>query len=226
MKSIYYALTVVLLSAISAALTSCVPIEPARSPTLDEVRLGSARGPTVPDNELRTGEIAGDVTEVNHARQELSLVADNGQRQVVPFDFNRTRVIYHGRDYSVDSLEAGDRVAYLPAPRTRSYVDVIRIHEPVQARSTPPPPARAAVPARPRTDMVEGTVDRIDANLGVFDVTPRAGRTVTVSVPYNARPSAIDNFRSLRRGDLVRVEGEFVNSDNFQLLAFLSPRER
>jgi len=225
MKSFYYVLTVVLLSAVSAAFSGCVPIEPARSPTLDEVRLGSARGPTVADGALRPGEIAGDVTEVNHARQELYLVADNGQRQVVPFDINRTRVLYHGRDYSVDSLEAGDRVAYLPSPRSRSYVDVIRIQEPVQARSAPPP-ARATAPARPRTDIVEGTVDRIDANLGVFDVTPRTGRTVTVSVPYNARQSAIDNFRSLRRGDLVRVEGEFVNSDNLQLLAFISPRER
>jgi hypothetical protein len=225
MKSIYYALTAVLLSAISAAFSSCVPIEPARTPTLDEVRLGSARGPTVADSELRPGEIAGDVTEVNHARQELYLVADNGQRQVVPFDFNRTRVIYHGRDYSVDSLEAGDRVAYQPAPRSRNYVDIIRIQEPVQARSAPPP-SRAAAPARPRTDVVEGTVERVDPSLGVFELKPRTGRNVTVSVPYNARQGAIDNFRSLRRGDLVRVEGEFVNSDNLQLLSFLSPSER
>jgi hypothetical protein len=142
---------------------------------------------------------------------------------VVPFDFTRTRVIYHDRDYSVDSLEAGDRVAYLPAPRSRSYVNIIRIQEPVQARSAPPP-ARAAT--RPRTDIVEGTVERIDPNLGVFEVAPRTGRTVTVTVPYNARQSAIEDFRSLRRGDSVRVEGEFVNSDNLQLLAFISPRER
>ena len=155
--------------------------------------------------------------------QELYLVADNGQRQVVPFDLNRTRVIYHGRDYSVDSLEAGDRVAYLPAPRSRGYVNIIRIQEPVQARSAPPP---ARVAARPRTDVVEGTVERIDTNLGIFEVAPRTGRMVTVTVPYNARQSAIEDFRSLRRGDLVRVEGEFVNSDNLQLLAFISPRER
>ena len=48
-----------------------------------------------------------------------------------------------------------------------------------------------------------------------FQVAPRTGRTVTVSVPYNARQSAIEDFRSLRRGDLAGVEGEFVNSDNF-----------
>jgi hypothetical protein len=34
----------------------------------------------------------------------------------------------------------------------------------------------------------------------------------------------VDNFRALRRGDPVRVEGEFVNPDNLQLLSFLSPR--
>lgn len=227
MKSSYHGLTLVALSAI-LAFTGCVPIEtvtPPIRPTLDEVRLGTVRGPTVADTALRPGEIAGDVTEVNRSRQELYLIADDGQRQVVPFDYDRTRVTYHGRDYSVYNLEAGDRVVYLPSTRTRSYVDIIRIQEPGQARSNPPP-ARAALPARPRTDIVEGTVDRIDPNLGVFDVTPRTGRTVTVSVPYNARQAAIDNFRTLRRGDLVRVEGEFVNSDNLQLLAFISPRER
>ena len=49
-------------------------------------------------------------------------------------------------------------------------------------------------------------------------------RMVTVSVPYNARAADVDNFRALLRGDPVRVEGEFVNPDNLQLLSFLSPR--
>jgi hypothetical protein len=45
-----------------------------------------------------------------------------------------------------------------------------------------------------------------------------------VSIPYNARTADVDNFRSLRRGDHVRVEGEFIKPESFQLLAFLSPR--
>jgi hypothetical protein len=208
------------------ALASCVAIETETvRPTLDEVRMGNVRGPAIEDTALRPGEIAADITEVNRSRQELYLVTDNGQRQVVPFDYKISRVIYHGREYNVDHLEAGDRVAYLPTSRGRSFIDVIRIQEPVQARSGARF-ARSNPPPQPRTDIVEGTVDRVDANLGVFDVTPRTGRRVTVSVPYNARQSDVESFRRLRRGDVVRIEGEFVSSENLQLLAFLSSRDR
>jgi hypothetical protein len=218
-----YALPLTTLLASLIAFAGCVPLEPAR-PTLDEVRLGSVRGPTAEDTSLRPGETQGEVTEVNRSRQEIYVLADDGQRHTVPYDFDRTKVTYHGRDYAIDNIEAGDRIAYLPAPRGRSYVDVIRVQEPVQARSG----SRLARtnPTRPRTDIVEGTVERIDPSLGVFDVLPRTGRTVTVSLPYNARQADIDSFRTLRRGDPVRLEGEFVNPDNFQLMAFLSPRER
>jgi hypothetical protein len=72
--------------------------------------------------------------------------------------------------------------------------------------------------------VIDGTVDRIDQKLGVFDLRPRDGRTITVSLPYNARPADVDSFRTLRRGDPVRVEGEFLSPDNFQLLAFLWSR--
>ena len=78
------------------------------------------------------------------------------------------------------------------------------------------------MPSRP--DVIEGTVKRIQYDLGVFEVRPTTGRTVTVSIPYNAKAADVENFRRLRRGDHVRVEGEFVNSDNLQLLAFLTPR--
>ena len=209
------------------AFAGCVPIETVRTvrPTLDEVRMGNVRGPGVEDTALRPGEIAADVAEINRSRQEVYVITDNGQRQVVPFDYKLTRVLYHGREYTVDYLEAGDRIAYLPAPRGRGYIDIVRIQEPVQAR-TSPRFAQSNPPLRPRTDIVEGTVDRVDANLGVFDVTPRTGRRITVSVPYNARQSDVDSFRTLRRGDLVRIEGEFVSPENLQLLAFLSPRDR
>jgi hypothetical protein len=208
--------------AILAVLMSCAPLQTAR-PTLDDVRLGKVRDSSVvEDTGLQPGEIRGEVAEVNRARREIYVIGDDGRRDTVPFEYDRTHVTYHGWDYNVDSLESGDRIAYQPLPRSSRYIDVIRIQEPVQARSGSRT-ARAPA-ARPRTDVVEGTVDRVDYNLGVFDVLPRAGRRVTVSVPYNARPADVDNFRALRRGDPVRVEGEFVSPDNFQLLSFVSPR--
>jgi hypothetical protein len=206
------------------SLASCVPVvDPVPPPTLNEVRSGTARGQITEDPSLRPGEILADVTEIDRARRELRVLTADGRRHSLAYDPISTKVFYHGRDYTVDHLEAGDRIAYLPAPRNSSYVDTIRIQEPVQARAGRTI-ARPTPPPSPRRDVVEGTVERINYDLGVFDIRPTTGRTVTVSLPYNARAADVDNFRSLRRGDHVRVEGEFVNPESLQLLAFLSPR--
>ena len=65
--------------------------------------------------------------------------------------------------------------------------------------------------------MLEGTVDRIDYDRGIFDVRTRDRGTISVALPFNARTSDVDAFRRLRSGDSVRVEGEFINRDNFQV---------
>jgi hypothetical protein len=202
------------------ALGGCVPMETAPRPTLNEVRMGNVRGASVEDTRLRAGEIEGEVVEVNRTRREVYVVAADGRRETLPYDFDRTRVVYHGREYTIDNLESGDRIAYPSTPSGR-YVDIIRIQEPVQARSG----SRFSQAAAPRrTQVIDGTVERIDQKLGVFDLRPRDGRSITVSLPYNARPADVDSFRTLHRGDPVRVEGEFLSPDNFQLLAFLWSR--
>jgi len=199
-------------------------MEQVRRPSLREVRLGNAQGSVAEDMRLATGEISGELAEINPSRQEFQVLMGDGRRQVLRYDVNRTRVVYHGLDYSVDNLEAGDRIAFDSRLGNASYVDTVRIQEPVQSRSG----SRIAspAPARPRTEVVEGTVESVDVNRGLFDVRPPTGANVTVSVPYNARTTDVESFRSLRRGDAVRVEGEFVNRDSFQLLSFLSPRGR
>jgi hypothetical protein len=205
-----------------AWLSGCVPLETVQRPSLHEVRSGVARGQAAEDTRLLPGEIPGEVDVIDRARREIRVIADDGRPSMLRYDLDRTRVTYHGWDYAVGDLEAGDRIAYPSAPRSSAYVETIRVLEPVQARSGPSV-ARPG-PARSRPDIIEGTVDRVDHSLGVFDIRPRTGRTVTVSVPYNARTADVDSFRSLRRGDPVRVEGEFVSPDSFQLLAFLSSR--
>ncbi|MEX0804496.1 MAG: hypothetical protein WD688_14460, partial [Candidatus Binatia bacterium] len=74
----------------------------------------------------------------------------------------------------------------------------------------------------PRREVIEGTVDRIDHERGIFEVRTRDGSAITVALPYNARPSEVDEFRRLRAGDRVQLEGEFINRDrdNFQVSAF------
>lgn len=202
-------------------LAGCVPLETVQRPSLHEVRSGNARGPSTEDSRLRPGEIQAEVDAIDRPRREIRVIAEDGRTNILRYDIDRTRVTYHGWDYAVGDLEAGDRIAYPSVPRSSAYVETIRVLEPVQARSGP---SVARPGPRPRTDIIEGTVDRVDHGLGVFDIRPRTGRTVTVSIPYNARAADIDSFRALRRGDPVRVEGEFVSPDSFQLLAFLSSR--
>jgi hypothetical protein len=183
--------------------------------------LGQGKGRLASDLTLEAGEIRGEVMQIDPGRREVVVQTDDGRRQVLPYDINGTRVIYHGREYTIENLESGDIIAFR-FPYPRSYVERIRVQEPVQARAGSTRLGRA--PLAPNSTVVEGTVDRIHPNLAAFDVRTRSGRIVTVSVPYNARTADVDNFRQLRTGDYVRIEGEFVNPDSLQLLAFLSAR--
>lgn len=205
------------------ALSGCVPMDYAARPTLDQVRSGNARGQIAEDTRVLQGEMAGAIDRIDRARREIHVLGDDRRPQVLAYDAERTRVVYHGRDYFVDQLEAGDRIAFRSVPRRGDFIETIRMLEPVQARSGP---ALAPSAARSRVDVVEGIVERVDLGLGTFEVLPRGGRAVTVSVPYNAQPADVDSFRGLRRGDQVRVEGEFVNPESLQLLSFLVPRSR
>ena len=193
-----------------------------RPPTLDEVRTGRVvRGQVTADTTLQPGEIGAEVVTLDPGRREIRVQTDDGRRRVLLYDRNLTRVTYHGWSYTVDQLESGDLIAFRTRPRDSDEVETIRIQDPVQARSGSSV-ARRSPP--PRADVIEGTVERVQVDLGVFDVQPRTGRVVTVTVPYNAKAADVESFRRLRRGDFVRVEGEFVNPNNLQLLSFLSPR--
>lgn len=193
--------------------------EVARRPTLAEARAGQR--PQESDMTLQAGEIRAEVAEVDPVHREIRVIwMDSGRRDIIPYDLSYTRVVFHGFDYPVDALQPGDLVAFVP--RGGPYIDVVRVQLPVQARVAGTPYARTTVAPPARAQVVEGTIERIDYDRGVFDLRPRnGGRVVTVALPYNARGADLDNLRRLRNGDFVRIEGEFVNSDNVQLTAFL-----
>ena len=207
----------------AASVAGCVPLE--TRPTLNETRLGKAAGPLTGDTDLRPGEIRAEVLQVIPARNEIRVRTDDGRERVLTYNANRTAVNYHGWDYTVGNLESGDIIAFQTAPQNGSYVETIRVQEPVQARTgTVPPTLARPLPPPARSNVVEGTVERINYDMGVFDVRTRTGELITVSIPYSARAAEVDSFRRLRTGDYVRLEGEFVNRDNLQLYSFLAPR--
>ena len=181
-------------------------------PTLHETRRGESL--PGPDTTLQPGEIRAEVVQVTPNRNEIQVRSDDNRTRVLRYDPTRTRVTYQGRDYSVENLEAGDIIAFQTQPRD-STIDTIRVQQPVQARA-------ASTSGRPATgltrgEVLEGIVDRIDFDRGIFDIRTRDRGIVTVALPFNARTSDVDAFRRLRNGDNVRLEGEFVNRDNFQV---------
>jgi hypothetical protein len=186
-------------------------------PTLHETRRGESL--PGPDLALQPGEIRAEVMQVTPSRNELQVRADDNRARVLRYDPGRTRVTYSGRDYAVENLEAGDVIAYHTQGRD-GIVDTIRVQQPVQARAASPLPGSGM--ALPRGEVLEGTVDRIDYDRGIFDVRTRDRGTISVALPFNARTSDVDVFRRLRTGDTLRVEGEFINRDNFQVSSISS----
>jgi hypothetical protein len=210
----YRSIYISLMFGVMVTLAACVI--PGSRPTLNEARLGQGR--LVADTGLQPGEIRGEIVEIQPTKNEIHVRTDDNRQRVLEYDPAVARVYYHGREYNVRELQAGDVVAFQYRPRgSRDYVETVRIQEPVQARAGT---RIARTPSPPRPEFLEGTVERIDFDRGVFDVKQRSGGIVTVALPYNARPAEVDAFRRLRRGDYVRLEGEFINRDNFHVLAF------
>jgi hypothetical protein len=112
-------------------------------------------------------------------------------------------------------VEPGDYVAMrAQEDRHGRYFDYITIREAAQDRGG------YTGGSAGRLDRIEGRVRYIDSRRGSFEIRDR-GRTVLVTLPFNARRSVSDRFNRLREGDYVRVEGRYVNDDRFELEVFL-----
>jgi hypothetical protein len=159
-------------------------------------------------------EIVGEVRSINTRQREIELRTDDRRTRVVRYD-GQTRVVYRDRDYSVANLEPGDYVALRVQNDSPGnlYTDLVRVRESVQDRG--------GTVSRGRVESLQGTVEHVDPTRGEFELRDEYGKRVMVTLPYNPRRSDIDRLRSLRRGDPVRVEGQFLNPDRFELEAFV-----
>lgn len=193
---------------------ACAP--PVYRPTLEETRSGRA-STVAPDVTIRPGETRAEIEQVDPVRGKIRFRLDNGRVAVLNYDA-ATQVVYQGRSYDVRNLEAGDVVA-VRIPGSNDYVSYITVQETVQDRIARGTLQRSA--DRPNT--IEGIVEDINRDRGVLDLRLDSGRIVTVTLPYNARSVDVENFRRLRRGDVVRLEGDFVSPSTFQLYAFRAP---
>lgn len=161
-------------------------------------------------------DIVGEVRYVDARAREIEVRTEAGRTMNVRYD-NRTRVTYRQKDFPVSNLEPGDYVA-MRAQQDRDgrlYTDLVAVRESAQDRSG----SGGRIGRPDRLERFEGTVERVDARRGTFEVRER-GRVVVVSVAFNAPRSVTDHFNRLREGDFVRIEGRFSNQDRFDLENF------
>ncbi|HWL40076.1 MAG TPA: hypothetical protein VNO75_07540 [Gemmatimonadaceae bacterium] len=162
----------------------------------------------------QTGQVSGTVQGVNTNRREITIQQSNGQTIPVTYD-NQTRVVYQNQNYSVSSLEYGDRVtANLQQTQNGAYyTDYVQVDQSVSTSTS----SGAGVGS---VQTIQGTVRQIDTRNGLFTLDAGSYGVLTVSLPFNPRSSDVNRFNGLRSGDFVRFSGVFLNNSRVELRNF------
>jgi hypothetical protein len=122
----------------------------------------------------------------------------------------------------VSRLESGDVVAMQVRwdARGESYADLIRVQDNVRERAADQ--RRGTLAESPlRILTLSGWVDRVDAGGQLFDLNDQPGKPLFVARSAKVRDSDRERSQTLRAGEYVRVEGQFIGQDRFELLSFL-----
>ncbi|MGH7824251.1 MAG: OB-fold nucleic acid binding domain-containing protein [Candidatus Binatia bacterium] len=178
------------------------------------------RDPVAPEsrrNRVDRAEITGMIDDVDPRLGEVHIRTAAGRTRTVYYNPD-TRVIIRGRDYPPTALRRDDEVTVQLQSGNRGYdaASLIRVHEQAQTAG------EASRVDRPGAQTIEGTVERVDRERGYFEIRPRFGSgTTRVFLPYNPLQRTEDQFRRLREGDYVRVEGELVSDNRVELKTFL-----
>lgn len=169
-------------------------------------------------------EVQGEVRSVDTRSQTIQVYTTDGRSGSVRYD-NNTRVIYQQREYQVSALEAGDRVT-LRIRQDQSgnaYTDQVYVTQSVQevGGGTVGSTGGTAYPGS-GVQTLQGNVNRVDYERGMFEIRTGNNAYTWVSLPYNPRTNDVNRLRQLRGGDYVRVEGRYLGQDRFELERFVS----
>jgi hypothetical protein len=164
-------------------------------------------------------QVGATVQSVDTRNQLISLAQSNGQALGVSYD-SRTKVVFQNQLYPVTSLEYGDQVVARLQDNGNNgyYTDSIYVTQPVNGSATNGTTTNGTAPAN--VQSLQGTVQRIDRNTGLFVVDAGGGAQLTVSLPYRANSADVNRFNSLRVGDYVRFGGVYLNNNRVELRQF------
>ena len=152
-------------------------------------------------------------TVLRNVMRYKSMAVDTGRGEYEFYHDDRTRVRYRGEDYPVQSIRPGDDITVRPRPGNARLPTVALIIVTAKAQE------KSAYGGR--LDVFEGRVEHVDSQRGSFEIRDRNDRLVIVSLPYNPPRPVRDRFRRIREGDVVKVEGRFINRDRFEMENFL-----
>jgi hypothetical protein len=164
-------------------------------------------------------EIVGTVEDIDTRAREIYIRTGPGKMRTVSYG-PETRVLIRGRDYPASELRRDDEVVLEVAKSSpgKEHVNRIRVRDRRQTSLEQPADRDRISPVQ----TIEGTVERVDFERGYFEIRPRFGNGLTrVFLPYRPGQRTEDEFRLLREGDYVRVEGEVVTDNRVELKAFL-----
>ena len=163
-------------------------------------------------------QVSGTVQGLNARNQQIGLQQSNGQTLTLNYD-NNTQVVYQNKNYSVSSLEYGDRVTARVSNQNNSssgyYTDLIQVDQSVSSNGS-----TGGVSGNNNVQTFEGTVRNIDRTNGLFSLEARNYGSMTVSLPYNLRQTDLNRFQNLRNGDFVRLYGVALNNSRIELRQF------
>lgn len=160
--------------------------------------------------------VSGEIRSIDTRRQEIQLSSGWSGNERIQYD-NRTEVVYQQQRYAVRDLDVGDYVeVQLDDSRGERYATAIYVQESARdgRGSTQYPRGER------RIEQLEGTVSRLDQRQGWFEMSDRYGANVMVTLPYQANRGLSDRFQRLRRGDRIRIEGEWLNGSRMELHRF------
>lgn len=162
------------------------------------------------------GEVLAEVQEVDDREREIRIRTDDGRTADVRYDGD-TRVVYQNREYPVTALERGDLVRMRIEETTTGalYTDLVEVEQSAQERQQ-----GGGFPAGSSVERMEGSVSWIDYDTDQFLLDSRDNGDVMVNLPPNPPSDMVRDFRNLDRNDYVRVEVEWLNQQQVQLVAF------
>ncbi len=164
---------------------------------------------------MGNSSVSGEVRRVDERSRTIQVSSWYGSSNV-RYD-GRTQVINNGRSMNIRNLGRGDRVSIEVQRNNRGDLYARRIR--VERGGWDD--RRADDRRNARVQYVEGRVHRIDQRAGWMEVRPSRGSGVRVSLPGRASGQQVSEFRRVRRGDYVRVQGRQIGNNRVELVRII-----